>query len=148
MLKDTLIIFVVLTIAVILSAIFLMTYDKSPKTRSPKAVQKTNIDQASMEQTDLIQAALGEQYPISKTVAIRSGNHKSAYYVGAVFHAQGVGNMLGIWLVGGDKNSPNLVYSVDGTAHQFSGMRKASETKAYATINDPESKAIKGHLKP
>ena len=104
------------------------------------------IEPASEAQKNIIQAALGDQYPISKIAVVKSGNHSKAYYTGAVFHAQGVGNVTGIWLVGGDKNAPRLVYSVDGAAHQFSGMRKASETKASATIADPEAKALKNYL--
>ena len=104
------------------------------------------IEPASDAQRNIIQAALGDQYPISKIAVVKSGNHSKAYYAGAVFHAEGVGNVTGIWLVGGEKNAPNLVFSVDGAAHQFSGMRKASETKAYATIADPEAKALKSHL--
>jgi len=106
------------------------------------------IEAASQAQINLIQAALGDQYPISKTAAVKSGNHRNAYYVGAIFTAVGVKqSMLGIWLVGGQKNAPNLVYSINGYAHQFSGMRKASETKAYATIQDPEAQALDGYLK-
>ena len=105
-----------------------------------------SIEDASGAQRNYIQAALGDQYPISRMAVVKSGNHSKAYYVGAVFHAEGVGNITGIWLVYGDKNSPSLVYSVDGAAHQFSGMRKASETKAYATIADPEAKALKNYF--
>ena len=104
------------------------------------------IEDASEAQRNIIQAALGDQYPISKIAVVKSGNHGKAYYVGAVFHAKGIGNVTGIWLVGGEKNVPSLVYSVDGAAHQFSGMRKASETKASATIADPEAKVLKNHL--
>ena len=104
------------------------------------------IEPASEAQRNIIQAALGDQYPISKIAVVKSGNHSKAYYVGAVFHAEGVGNVTGIWLVGGEKNAPNLVFSVDGASHQFSGMRKANETKAYATIADPEAKALERYL--
>jgi hypothetical protein len=69
-----------------------------------------------------------------------------AYYIGAVFYAQGVGNITGIWLVGGSKDSPTLVFSVDGDAHRFSGMGKASETKAAAYIWDPEAKALEKYF--
>ena len=105
-----------------------------------------SIEKASQAQKNLIQAALGEKYPISKIAVIKSGNHSKAYYVGAVFNATGVGNVFGIWLVGGDKDKPNLVYSVNGSAHQFSGMRKASETKAAAYIHDPEAKALQKYF--
>ena len=100
------------------------------------------IDTASNAQRNLIQTALGDQYPISKIAVVKSGNHSEAYYLGAVFHAKGVGDITGIWLVGGTKDNPNLVYSVNGNAHQFSGMRKASETKAAAYISDPEVDAL------
>jgi hypothetical protein len=101
-----------------------------------------SIENASQAQRNLIQSALGDQYPISKIAVIKSGNHSKAFYVGAIFNAEGVGDVFGIWLVGGDKDKPSLVYSVNGAAHQFSGMRKASETKAAAYIHDPESKAL------
>ena len=105
-----------------------------------------SIEAGSKAQRSLIQSALGDQYPISKIAVIKSGNHSKAYYVGAIFHAEGVGDVFGIWLVGGDKDKPNLVYSVNGAAHQFSGMRKASETKAAAYIHDPESKALQKYF--
>lgn len=105
-----------------------------------------NIEDASEAQRNIIQTALGEQYPISEIAVIKSGNHGNAYYLGAKFTAKGVGSVTGIWLVGGEKNAPNLVYSVDGAAHQFSGMRMASETKASATIADPEAKALQNYF--
>lgn len=50
------------------------------------------IEPASEGQRDIIQAALGDQYPISisKVAVVKSGNHRQAYYVGAVFYAEGV----------------------------------------------------------
>lgn len=83
------------------------------------------IENASEAQRNIIQAALGDQHPISKIAVVKSGNHSEAYYVGAAFHAEDFGNVTGIWLVGGEKNAPSLVFSVNGAAHQFSGMRKA-----------------------
>ena len=108
------------------------------------------IEPASKAQINIIQAALGDQYPISKTaavesVSIRSSNNK-IYYVGAVFHAVGVGSVTGIWLIIGEKYNPGLVLSVDGAAHQFSGMRKANETKAKAYTTDPEAEALRNYL--
>ena len=105
------------------------------------------IEQASEAQKNIIQAALGNQYPIKQIACVKSAHHKKAYYIAAVFYAEGVGNITGIWLVGGEKNKPNLVYSVDGVAHQFSGMRKASETKAAAYISDPEVDLLRGHFR-
>lgn len=105
------------------------------------------IESASEAQRNIIQGALGDSYPISKIAVVKSGSHGNAYYVGAVFHAVGVGDVTGIWLVGGTKDKPSLVYSVDGAAHQFSGMRKASKTKAAAYISDPEAKVLGNYFK-
>ena len=105
-----------------------------------------NIEPASDAQRSIIQAALGSQYPISEIAVIKSSNHSRAYYIGAVFYAQGVGNITGIWIVGGSKVSPNLVFSVDGHAHQFSGMGKASETKGPAYMWDQEAKALEKYF--
>lgn len=104
------------------------------------------IESASTQQRNLIQSALGNQYPISKIAAVKSGNHANAYYVGAVFQPSGAGNVTGIWIVGGPKNAPKLVYSVDGAAHMFSGMQNASETKTAAYSSDPEAKVLRRHL--
>lgn len=100
---------------------------------------------ASETQKNQVQAALGKQYPISKIVAIKSNNHPNAYYIGAIFYAEGCGDMIGIWL-GGDKDTWGLLFSVDGAAHQFSGMGKASKTKASAGIWDPEAKMLWKYL--
>lgn len=115
-------------------------------TNTTSAAGGLEIESASDAQKNLIQAALGDQYPISKIAVVKSSRHGNAYYVGAIFYAESVGNISGIWLVGGAKNNPNLVYSVDGTAHQFSGMRKASETKAAAYRSDPEAKTLKKYF--
>lgn len=105
------------------------------------------IEVASKAQRNIIQAALGDQYPVSKIAVVKSGKHGKAYYVGAVFHAIGVGNITGVWLVWGEKNAPGLVFSVDGAAHQFSGMRKASKTKGAAYVFDEECKILQKYLK-
>ena len=105
------------------------------------------IEEASEAQREIIQDVLGKNYPIKEIAVVKSVHHKGVYYVGAIFRAQGVGRVRGIWLVGGSKDSPNLVFSVDGAAFQFSGMRRASETKAAAYSHDPEAVALEKHLK-
>lgn len=104
------------------------------------------IEPASEAQRNIIQAVLGDQYPISKIAVVKSGNHSKAYYVSAVFHATGAGNVTGIWLVLGARDDPRLVLSVDGGAYHFSGMRRDSKTKAYAHSQDTEAKALSKYL--
>ncbi len=105
-----------------------------------------DIEQADEAQIKIIQAALGDAYPISKTAAVKSYNHGKAYYVGAVFHATGAGDLTGVWFVNGGKGKPNAVYAVDGNAYQFTGIKKANETPANASKTDPEARAVKKYL--
>lgn len=105
-----------------------------------------DIEQADKAQIQLIQEALGEEYPISKAAAVKSFNHGKAYYVGAVFYAQGAGDLTGVWFLNGGKSKPNSVYAVDENAYQFSGIKKACETPANASKADPEARAVKKYL--
>lgn len=105
------------------------------------------VEGASPQQVELIKAVLGPKYPVVKTAAVRSGNHGNAYYVGAKFAAEGAGTITGVWLMGGSKGAPGMVFSVDGGAYQFSGMRRASETKAAAYTTDQECRALHLYLK-
>jgi len=106
------------------------------------------IQNPSDKQLRLIKIALGEGITIKSSAMIKSSNHKNAFYIGVNFYAPGVKEkMTGIWLIGGTWSNPGMLFSVDGYAHQFSGMRKASETKAAAYPHDPESKYILQFLK-
>ena len=105
------------------------------------------VESASPQQVAMLAAVLGDKYPVVDSVAVKSGQHGGAYYVGANFLAEGLaGKTTGVWLMGGSKSAPGLIFSVDGAAYQFSGMRRASETKAAAYISDPECKAIRKYL--
>lgn len=104
------------------------------------------FEQPGREQIEIIQAALGEKYPISKAAAVKSYNHGKAYYVGAVFHAKGAGELTGVWFVSGDKQEPSSVYSIDGNAFYFSKLEKAVKTDANASKADPEARALKKYL--
>lgn len=104
------------------------------------------VESSSKAQKDLIQATLGAERPISKITAIKSEHHKRAYYVGALFKADGRQNILGIWLVGGKKRNPTSVYSINDAAWQFSRMKKADETKYSANLEDEESQLLKSYF--
>lgn len=107
------------------------------------------IEQPSSQQLAKIKMALDEGLFVGKSAAIKSSHHPNAYYIGVNFLVPDIQEeMTGIWLIGGPKDSPNLLYSVNGAAHQFSGMRKASETKAAAYVTDTESRLLLKHLNP
>lgn len=104
------------------------------------------VKQASETQKEIIQTALGGQYPISKTAAVKSFTQDGVYYVGAEFHTSEAGNMIGVWLLDQDKRSPGLVCSVDGIAYLFSGVIKANAAMANVTDSDPEVRLVKKYL--
>jgi len=106
------------------------------------SAQTITVETAGPAQRNLIQVALGQQHPITKIAAVKSGKHSSAYYVGALFRVVGVGEIPGVWLVGGTKEQPGTLLSINEAAHQYSGMRLAKETKAAASMDDPEAKAL------
>jgi len=48
------------------------------------------IEKASKKQLALIQSALDDEMEITRALAIKSGRHKLAYYVGANIYGRGV----------------------------------------------------------
>jgi len=106
------------------------------------SAQTITVEAAGPAQRNLIQVALGQQYPITKIAAVKSSKHSSAYYIGAMFRVAGVGDVQGVWLVGGTKEQPGTLLSINEPAHRYSGMRLAKETKAAASMEDPEAKAL------
>ena len=106
------------------------------------------IENPSNKQLTFIKAALDKGITITSSAMIKSSNHQNAFYIGVNFYARGVKDkMTGIWIMGGTRNKPGLLFSINGYAHQFSGMRKASETKAAAYSHDPEAKLILKYLR-
>ena len=108
------------------------------------------VETASSEQLGRIKQVLGEKFPVSKALAVRSQRHDLAYYVGASFSINVVGGVeqdVGIWIMFGEKNNPNSTFSVDEMAYQFSGMGRAKDTKARASVVDSEAQALKRALK-
>lgn len=86
---------------------------------------------------------------IVKSAAIKSSNHRRAYYVGLNFKATGVDSTLtGVWIVSGEKNQPKGVLAVDGFAQNFSratGANKTNPPTAYGY--DEECKRLQSYLK-
>ena len=101
-----------------------------------------DTEAASEAQVAKIKMALGAQYPVIKVLSVKSTNHNNAYYVGASFNAEGVGKVVGIWLMSGARETPGLLLSVNEEAYQFSKMGKASESKAGGSVTDQEAKVL------
>jgi|LGVE01.1.fsa_nt_gb hypothetical protein len=74
------------------------------------------IEKASKEQLNKIKMVLPEGLKIEESVVVKSSNHKNAYYIGAKFSGKGyTSSVVGLWLIGGPKNNPNLLYSINLT---------------------------------
>lgn len=140
--------FLLIVIALAIAADIIGDYkDTSSKTAISLVSEKHKIEQPSDAQRQKVQDALGAEYPVSKVAVVKSTHHPKAYYVGAIFHAEGVGDVSGLWFVGGTKETPKLIFSIDGAAYQFSGMGLASKTKAAAYTFDPEAEVLAKYLK-
>lgn len=108
----------------------------------------STLEKASPEQIAKIKMVLPEDLTIEDSIVVKSSNHKNAYYIGVKFIGKGyTSSVVGLWLIGGEKNNPSLLYSINDKAFIYSQMRKASETKATAYETDPESKLILEKLK-
>jgi hypothetical protein len=108
------------------------------------------VETASSEQLRRINSALRDKYPVSNTLTVRSQTHRLAYYVGASFSINVVGGedkVVGIWIMNGEKNNPNSVFSVNEMAYQFSGMGRAKDTKVGASVVDSEAQVLERALK-
>ncbi|MDB4627528.1 hypothetical protein OAE34_01245 [Akkermansiaceae bacterium] len=121
-----------------------------PKDRSEKPEPTVAYDEASPEQLQRVKAALGEKFTVHEAQTIKSYTHSLAYYVGArfsFFSSDGIKTVVGIWIMTGEKNDPRMTLSVDGFAHQFSGLPLASKTKlAPCSILNQEASELKKAL--
>jgi len=108
-----------------------------------------SIEIASEQQVSLIGVLLNKDVVVIKSAAIKSSNHKRAYYVGLNFRVSGVDKRLtGVWIVSGDKEQPKGVLAVDGFAKKFSRATPADKTNPpTAYVYDEECKRLQSHLK-
>jgi len=108
-----------------------------------------SIESASNQQVELIGVLLNKDVTVVKSAAIKSSNHKHAYYVGLNFKASGVKNTLtGVWIVSGEKDQPKGVLAVDGFAQNFSRATAADKTNPPTAYGyDDECKRLQSYLK-
>ena len=108
------------------------------------------IEGATDQQISLIGVLLNKDVTVVKSAAIKSSNHKRAYYVGLNFKVSGFDQTLtGVWIVSGDKYQPNGVLAVDGYANNFSRATAADKTNPpTAYVYDNECERLQSYLKP
>ena len=138
---------VALVVAILVVAITINA--DPPKDRSEKREPTVAYDQASPEQLQKVKLALGRGSTVHEAQTIKSSTHSLAYYVGARFSyvGDGIETDVGIWIMTGEKNDPRMTLSVDGFAHQFSGLPLAAKTKlAPCSILNQEASELKKAL--
>jgi hypothetical protein len=90
---------------------------------------------ASEAQMDFLRYAVAVVQPgntLGDGYAVKSADYENIWMVAARVHGVGIPTDMppAIWAVGGDPDAPHTWLSVNGYAHQFSGIRLASNTAA------------------
>ena len=101
----------------------------------------SRCETASAAQMDHIRAGVqGEQASndVRSGSAVKSSDFENAWFVAAKVYGPGIedGTEPGVWFITGDKASPGLTMSVNGTAKAYSDWPDASTTDAAATMSD------------
>ena len=106
----------------------------------------SKIESASQKQLKLIEKGLDPELSIVRSFAVKSSNHRKAYYVSALVQGPRTAD-VGVWWISGDKEKPGLILAVDGFAIVYSSYPKASKTRVGARTTDEEVKLLKAHIK-
>lgn len=110
---------------------------------------RTNVcERASSAQIEYIRAGVeGVQASnfIKTAFAVKSQDFQNAYFVAAMVYGPGIEDGVGpgVWFITGDKNSPGLISSVNGTASSFTDFPDAGQTVAAATMADDGASEVR-----
>lgn len=119
------------------------------KAETSKSSSKATSDKCEKITKSFGQAILdgapegGNQLKYVEGSAVKSSEHKKAYYVAITFDdGTGLGEETGVWAATNLKSGP--FQSVDGFATEFTQWPDASTTEAGMTVGDKGSLAAKG----
>jgi hypothetical protein len=91
----------------------------------------SRVETASVSQKNKISGTLNEGYSIDELFVVKSNDFKNIFFAGAIINEQ-----IAIWSIGGEKDSPNLVFSINDYAFTVSGMGLGKELKDPITENE------------
>ena len=95
---------------------------------------------ASPEQKNHISSALGEKYTVHECRVIENRDQYEGYFIAARFSYEGIEKhekVVGVWWIGGAKNKPTLLASINEPAYTHSRMGWASNSKRGYTMATP-----------
>lgn len=84
----------------------------------------SRVETASVSQRNSIASALNNNYSLNELFVVKSNDFSNVFFAGAVINER-----IAIWAIGGEKNSPNLVFSINEYAFTVSGMGLGSDLK-------------------
>jgi hypothetical protein len=116
-----------------------------PKDRSEKREPTVAYDQASSEQRNHISSALGDKYTVHECRVIENRDQYEGYFLAARFSYEGIEKhekVVGVWWIGGAKNKPTLLASINEPAYTHSRMGWASKSKRGYTMATPAAKEL------
>ena len=104
---------------------------------------------ASGPQKEVIQTLANKDVAPIAFCAVKSAQHKQAYYVGMSFSVTGVATpQIGIWIISGTPEKPGMALAVDGFAQNFSRATPADRTNPpTAYVTDSECAEIRRYLR-
>ena len=107
----------------------------------------SNVVLASEQQINKIKSGLGKNIIVGNNIfAIKSNNHKNAYYVIADLYGPGMNGSNGIWFITGSIDNTGLIFAVNGIAKNFSSYPDGSKSNAAVSVVDEEAKILEKYL--
>lgn len=101
----------------------------------------SRVETASVSQKNLIASALNKNYSFNELFVVKSTDFSNVYFAGALINEK-----VAIWAIGGEKNSPNLVFSINDFAFTASGMGMGKDLKDPITESSDGVNILKKYL--
>ena len=113
--------------------------DKDEPRQSSASVQASRCEPASalqLEGINIFVKDVASYNFVRSGSAVKSEDYVNVYFVAAKVYGPGIedGAGPGVWFITGDKDSPVMFLSVNGTAKEFSSCPHGNKTKAEATM--------------
>lgn len=126
------------SVVIILFAMVAIMVDCSNKRKANEIAQKALCVPASSAQISDLRESIkykADYNDIESTYMVRSNDYQKVYFVAAQITGPGLDNIIGVWAITGDPDTPGMFFSVNGYAHVFSGFGIGSTTDANFTMD-------------
>jgi len=126
------------SIFVILFAMVAIMVDCSNKRKSNEIAQKALCIPASSAQISALKDSIkykADYNDIESAYMVRSNDYQKVYFVAAQITGPFLDNIVGVWAITGDPDTPGMFFSVNEYAHAFSGFGIGRTTDANFTMD-------------